>query len=128
MALETYTFTTTSVSDTSNTFDTTYNSTINIVDSYGFSTSTASSSNITFNPNTTTSNNLSNLYWDIYLDDELQWVTPSITDDNKTNKKLNEFYLWLKEEQADLEEECGMDLSGIIDKLEETFEDELSGK
>lgn len=35
--------------------------------------------------------------------------------------RLKEFHQWLNDEQPDLEEECGSDLSGIIDKLEETF-------
>jgi len=35
--------------------------------------------------------------------------------------RLIAFHQWLKIEQADLEEECGADLNGLIDKLEETF-------
>lgn len=39
--------------------------------------------------------------------------------------KINEFYEWLKEENISLAEECGADLSGIIDKFEEMFSDNL---
>lgn len=41
--------------------------------------------------------------------------------------RIKEFHQWLGEEQSDLEEECGADLSAIVDKLEETFP-ELSGE
>lgn len=40
--------------------------------------------------------------------------------------RIKEFHQWLCEEQKDLEEECGADLSGLIDRLEENFP-ELSG-
>lgn len=41
--------------------------------------------------------------------------------------RIKMFHQWLLEEQKDLEEECGANLSGIVDKLEETFP-EISGK
>jgi hypothetical protein len=35
--------------------------------------------------------------------------------------RIMEFHKWLEREQESLEEESGADLSGVIDKLEETF-------
>jgi hypothetical protein len=40
-------------------------------------------------------------------------------------QKIADFYQWLKEEQKDLEEECGADLGGVVDKMEEMFSEEL---
>jgi hypothetical protein len=42
-------------------------------------------------------------------------------------KRLKDFHQWLKEEHEDLAEECGADLNGLVDKLEETFP-ELCGE
>lgn len=40
--------------------------------------------------------------------------------------KINEFYFWLRQEEKDLREEIGADLSGILDKLEEIMS-EING-
>ncbi len=58
---------------------------------------------------------------------EFTILSPEASALNNLLERLNEFRQWLQEEQCDLEEECGADLSGLIDKLEETFP-ELSGE
>ena len=42
-------------------------------------------------------------------------------DYNELLLRLKDFYQWMKDEQHGLEQECGTDLGGIIDKLEEIF-------
>lgn len=54
-------------------------------------------------------------------------LSPEKAATNNIINRVLEFYGWLKEEQGDLEEECGADLSGLIDKMEEIFP-EVSGE
>lgn len=54
-------------------------------------------------------------------------IPPSGMFEDKSVTRVREFYAWLQEEQKDLEEECGADLSALVDKLEEMFP-ELSGE
>jgi hypothetical protein len=56
-----------------------------------------------------------------------QILSPEQSALQSMSDRIRMFHQWLLEEQKDLEEECNVDLSGLIDKLEETFP-EISGE